>query len=41
MSKENAKQMLDAFMQDEKGTQDRVKQMQLKQRQQRKTSKEW
>ncbi len=40
MSKDNAQQMLDAFLQDEKDTQEKVKKAQ-QQQQQRKTDKEW
>lgn len=41
MSKENAQQMLDAFLQDEKDTQEKVKKAQMQQSRQRKTEKEW
>lgn len=41
MSKDNAQQMLDAFLQDEKNTQEKVKQAQMQQQQRRKTEKEW
>ena len=41
MSKDNAQQMLDAFLQDEKDTQEKVKKAQMQQQQRRKTEKEW
>ena len=41
MSKENAQQILDAFLQDEKDTQEKVKQAQERQRERRRTDKEW
>ena len=41
MSKENAQQILDAFLQDEKDTQEKVKQAQERQKERRKTDKEW
>jgi Ca-activated chloride channel family protein len=41
MSKDNAQQLLDAFLQDEKDTQEKVKKMQAEQRQRKKTDKEW
>lgn len=41
MSQDNAQQMLDAFLQDEKDTQEKVKKAQAQQRQRRKTDKEW
>lgn len=41
MSKDNAQQMLDAFLQDEKDTQEKVKKAQMQQQQHRKTEKEW
>lgn len=41
MSKDNAQQMLDAFLQDEKDTQEKVKKAQMQQQQRRKTDKEW
>ena len=41
MSKDNAQQMLDAFLQDEKDTQEKVKKAQQQQQQRRKTDKEW
>ena len=41
MSKDNAQQMLDAFLQDEKDTQEKVKKAQMQQLQRRKTEKEW
>ena len=41
MSKDNAQQMLDAFLQDEKNTQEKVKKAQMQQSQRRKTEKEW
>lgn len=41
MSKDNAQQMLDAFLQDEKETQEKVKKAQMQQQQRRKTEKEW
>ena len=41
MSKDNAQQMLDAFLQDEKDTQEKVKKAQMQQQQRRKSEKEW
>jgi tetratricopeptide (TPR) repeat protein len=41
MSQDNAQQILDAFLQDEKDTQEKVKKAQAEQRQRRKTDKEW
>lgn len=41
MSQDNAQQMLDAFLQDEKNTQEKVKKAQAQQQQRRKTDKEW
>jgi Ca-activated chloride channel family protein len=41
MSQDNAQQILDAFLQDEKETQDKVKKAQAEQQQQRRTDKEW
>lgn len=41
MSKNNADQILDALMQDEKNTQEKVKAEQMKQQRQRKTDKNW
>ena len=41
MSKDNAQQMLDALLQDEKNTQEKVKKAQAQQQQHRKTDKEW
>lgn len=41
MSQQNAQQMLDAFLQDEKNTQEKVKKAQAQQQQRRKTDKEW
>lgn len=41
MSQDNAQQMLDAFLQDEKETQEKVKKAQAQQQQRRKTDKEW
>ena len=41
MSKDNAQQMLDAFLQDEKEIQEKVKKAQMQQQQRRKTEKEW
>lgn len=41
MSQDNAQQMLDAFLQDEKETQEKVKKAQMQQQQRRKTEKEW
>lgn len=41
MSKDNAQQMLDAFLQDEKNTQEKVKKAQAQQQQRRKSDKEW
>ena len=41
MSKDNAQQMLDAFLQDEKNTQEKVKKAQMQQQQRRRTDKEW
>ncbi|MDR0795652.1 MAG: tetratricopeptide repeat protein [Tannerella sp.] len=41
MSRENAQQILDAFLQDEKETQDKVKQAQERQRERRRTERQW
>lgn len=41
MSQQNAQQMLDAFLQDEKDTQEKVKKAQAQQHQRRRTEKEW
>ncbi|MDR1644347.1 MAG: tetratricopeptide repeat protein [Tannerellaceae bacterium] len=41
MSQDNAQQILDAFLQDEKETQDKVKKVQAEQQQRRRTDKEW
>jgi len=41
MSQDNAQQILDAFLQDEKDTQEKVKQAQQQQQQRRRTEKEW
>ncbi|MDR1161223.1 MAG: tetratricopeptide repeat protein [Tannerellaceae bacterium] len=41
MSQDNAQQILDAFLQDEKDTQEKVKKAQAEQQQRRKTDKEW
>ena len=41
MSQENAEQILDAFLQDEKETQEKVRQALEKQRERRKSEKEW
>lgn len=41
MSQNNAQQILDAFLQDEKDTQEKVKKAQMQQQQQRKTDKQW
>jgi tetratricopeptide (TPR) repeat protein len=41
MSKDNAQQMLDAFLQDEKNTQEKVKKAQMQQQKSRKREKEW
>ena len=41
MSRDNAQQILDAFLQDEKDTQEKVKQAQRQQQQRRRTEKEW
>jgi len=41
MSRENAQQILDAFLQDEKDTQEKVKQQQERQRERRRTDREW
>jgi len=41
MSKDNAQQMLDAFLQDEKDTQEKVKKAQMQQQQRKKADKEW
>lgn len=41
MSQDNAQQMLDAFLQDEKDTQEKVKKAQAQQHQRRRTEKEW
>lgn len=41
MSQDNAQQILDAFLQDEKDTQEKVKKAQQQQQQRRRTEKEW
>ena len=41
MSRENAQQILDAFLQDEKETQEKVKQAQERQRERRRADREW
>jgi Ca-activated chloride channel family protein len=41
MSRDNAQQILDAFLQDEKETQEKVKKAQAEQQQRRRTEKEW
>ena len=41
MNKANAQHQLDAFLQDEKDTQEKVKKAQMQQQQRRKTEKEW
>lgn len=41
MSQNNAQQILDAFLQDEKDTQEKVKKAQQQQQQRRRTEKEW
>lgn len=41
MSQDNAQQILDAFLQDEKDTQEKVKKAQMQQQQRRKTDKQW
>jgi tetratricopeptide (TPR) repeat protein len=41
MSKDNAQQMLDAFLQDEKDTQEKVKKAKMQQQQSRKREKQW
>ena len=41
MSQDNAQQILDAFLQDEKDTQEKVKKAQMQQQQHRKTDKQW
>ncbi len=41
MSRDNAQQILEAFLQDEKNTQEKVKKAQMQQQQRRKTDKEW
>jgi tetratricopeptide (TPR) repeat protein len=41
MSQDNAQQILDAFLQDEKDTQEKVKKAQAEQQQRRRTDKEW
>jgi tetratricopeptide (TPR) repeat protein len=41
MSQDNAQQLLDAFLQDEKDTQEKVKQAQAKQQERRRTDKQW
>ncbi|MDR0748804.1 MAG: tetratricopeptide repeat protein [Tannerellaceae bacterium] len=41
MSQDNAQQILDAFLQDEKDTQEKVKKAQAEHQQRRKTDKEW
>ena len=41
MQQQNAEQILDAMMQNERDTQEKVKQQQMQQQQQRKTGKDW
>lgn len=41
MSQQNAQQMLDAFLQDEKDTQEKVKKAQMKHQKRRRSEKEW
>lgn len=41
MSRDNAQQILDAFLQDEKETQEKVKKIQMQQQQSRKREKQW
>jgi tetratricopeptide (TPR) repeat protein len=41
MSRDNAQQILDAFLQDEKDTQEKVKKAQMQQQQSRKREKQW
>ncbi|MDR1102433.1 MAG: tetratricopeptide repeat protein [Tannerella sp.] len=41
MSRDNAQQLLDAFLQDEKDTQEKVKKAQEKQQERRRTDKQW
>ena len=41
MSRENAQQILDAFLQDERDTQERVQQQQDRQRERRRTDRQW
>lgn len=41
MSRDNAQQILDAFLQDEKDTQEKVKKAQAKHQERRKTDKQW
>lgn len=41
MSRENAQQILDAFLQDEKDTQEKVRQLQESQRERRRAEKQW
>lgn len=41
MSQDNAQQMLDAFLQDEKDTQEKVKKAQMQQHKRRRSEKEW
>ncbi|MDR2139082.1 MAG: tetratricopeptide repeat protein [Tannerella sp.] len=41
MSQDNAQQLLDAFLQDEKDTQEKVKKAQAKQQERRRTDKQW
>ncbi|MDR2968530.1 MAG: tetratricopeptide repeat protein [Tannerellaceae bacterium] len=41
MSQDNAQQILDAFLQDEKDTQEKVKKAQMEQQERRRTEKEW
>ncbi|MDR1746912.1 MAG: tetratricopeptide repeat protein [Tannerella sp.] len=41
MSQDNAKQMLDAFLQDEKDTQEKVRKAQEKKQEQRRSDKQW
>ena len=41
MSQDNAQQILDAFLQDERDTQEKVKKAQRQQQERRKTDKQW
>ena len=41
MSRDNAQQILDAFLQDEKDTQEKVRQLQMQQQQNRRREKQW